>query len=318
MSQIDSYVRAAQKGVAWLVEQQNADGSVGPPEHLATFCYKSPYALAVTGHAVEANRLVSWMKANMLDEDGELGAAAGEGFPTYRVSWITQGAYRLARFDVSAPFVRWLAARQAPCGALRPHPDSDYVDTICTWGAMALVYAGRLDAAGRAADSVLSMIDQQPDDAKFYHTMTPDGTLRTSGDGAAFLDITQPGQGYYHLGIPMLLLVRLYLATGDTGHLATAMKLYELSERCAADAYAHTSAAKSMVAAAILYAITGQERMRARAVEQADFLLSIQDARGWWTLAGNDEVGIKIDATAEFAIFLTEAAATLGAAGGPA
>ena len=95
-------------------------------------------------------------------------------------------------------------------------------------------------------------------------------------------------------------------ALGVTGHVV---------ERCAEDAYAHTSAGKSMNAAAILYSITGDERMRDRALQQADFLLSIQQDERSWTVAGNQDVGIKIDATAEFAIFLTETAAMLAAAG---
>ena len=312
--QVERYLRAARKGVAWLLTQQNPDGSVGPPGQLATFCYKSPFALAITGHPVAANRLLSWMKANMLESDGELGAAAGEAYATYRIAWISQGAHRSARFDVSAPFLRWLLARQAPCGGFLAVPDADVVETVCTWGAMSAIYTGHLDAARRTAQFIADMIDQQPDHARFYYTMTPDGTLRTSGDGAGSIDTTQTGQTYYHIGIPMLLVVRLYLATGEQGYLDTAMKLFELSDRCAADAYTHTSCAKSGVGAAILYALTGQARMRARAIELGDFLLSFQDEAGWWTIPASDSLGVRIDATAEFALFLTEIAATLGAA----
>ena len=315
MATIADYVEAAQSSVRWLAARQNPDGSVGEPETLANFCYKSPYALAVTGRAVEANRLLSWMTSRLLDGDGELSAGAGTGRSTYRVSWIAQGAFRLARFDITEPFLRALLARQAPCGGFRADPDADHVETICTWGAMPAVYAGRLDAAARTAQFMASMVEQQPDPSRFYHTMTLDGRLRTSGDGAAFLDTTRPAQGYYHLGIPMLLLVRLYLATRQQEHLDTALKLFEIAEHCAPDAYGHTSAGKSMVAAAILHTLTGDARMRDRACQQADFLLSIQAPEGYWTVAQSDSLGVRIDATAEFAIFLTEAAASLAAGG---
>jgi hypothetical protein len=314
MPSTDKYVQAAREGVAWLCRQQNHDGSFGDPAHVAMYCYKSAYALGVTGHVVEANRLLSWLKEKMLDADGELRLGAGAGMATYRIAWLAQGAHRLGRFDVSLPLVRWLLDRQAECGGFRSNVEADHVETICTWGAMAPVYAGHLDAGTAVARFMESLIEQQPDPTKFYLSMTLDGQLRT-GQGAAFLDMTKPGQGYYHFGIPMLLLARFYGATGERAHLDTALTLFELTERCAEDAYAHTSAGKSMTAAAILYSITGDERLRDRALQQADFLLSIQQEERSWTVAGNQDVGIKIDATAEFAIFLTETAATLAAAG---
>ncbi|NCO41492.1 MAG: hypothetical protein COY42_01185 [Armatimonadetes bacterium CG_4_10_14_0_8_um_filter_66_14] len=314
MSSTDKYVQAAREGVAWLHQQQNPDGSLGDPAHVGMYCYKSAYALGVTGHVVEANRLLSWLKEEMLDTDGALRDGAGTGMATYRITWLAQGAHRLGRFDVSVPLVRWLLDRQAECGGFRSNVEADHVETICTWGAMAPVYAGHLHAGAATAEFMESMIDQQPHPAKFYLSMTLPGQLRT-GEGAGFLDMTAPGQGYYHFGIPMLLLARLYGATGEDAHLSTALKLFELTEQCAEDAYAHTSAGKSMTAAAVLYSLTGEERMRDRAVQQADFLLSIQQADRSWTVAGNQDVGVRIDATAEFAIFLTETAAALAAAG---
>jgi prenyltransferase/squalene oxidase-like repeat protein len=318
MADLDRYVESVHKGIAWLAAQQNADGSLGEAHQTpAMFFYKSANALGLAGRVEAAGQLLGWIAAHMLEPDGSLGAKAGGGAATYRISWILLGAHRLCRFDITAPFLDWLRARQLPCGGFAPNPDTDDTNTIFTWAGMAALQAGDLATAARAAAHVASIIDQQPLPARFYHSTTADGQLRTGDDPGLYVDMAAPAQGYYFLGIPMVLLARLHLATGDPLHLAGAKALYECTQRCASDAYSYTASAKSMVGAAILHRITGEDPMLESALCMADFLLGAQDPEGWWGLAGNCELGIRIDATAEFCIFLSDLVSTLaGTSGG--
>jgi len=318
MVDLGKYRQAMDKAVAWLGAQQQPDGSLGeaasPP---AVFIYKSAYALGTAGRVEQAGRLLGWIRDHMLDANGQLADAGADGITTYRISWIAQGAHRLAWFDVSRPFLKWLLDRQAPCGGFLPNADAgDVVDTICTWAGMAALYLGDVDAAERTAAFMQSMIEQQPDPARFYHQMTFDGRLCATGDQAPFVDTTQPAQAYYHLGIPMVLLARLYLTTGTRAYLDSALALYDVTRRCAPDAYAYITSAKGMVGTALLYRILGRQDLLDAAVSMADYLARTQHDEGWWTVGDDARVGIKIDATAEFCIFLGDLLCTL--AGTPA
>ena len=314
MAEVEKYLEAIRRGVDWLVEQQRADGSmIADEDPPAMFCYKTPFALAAAGRTVEASRLLTWMKAGLLDNDGELRPAVVSGYATYRMSWISMAAHRLCLFDLSAPLLRWLLARQAPGGGFRPNPEAEYTDTICTMAGMAALYGGHREAAARMAGFVASMIDQQADPQQFYHCTAPDGLVLREGEHAGAVSADDREQGYYNLGIPMLFLARLYLETADQTYLERALQLFEFTQRCAPDAYAYTASAKSGTAAAILHRITGRDEMRERAEELAGFLVQSQDQQGWWTVADNESIPIKIDATAEFCIFLTDIAATLAA-----
>ncbi len=103
---MESYLKAAQKGSEWLVSKQQEDGSITKAE----VYYKAPYALSVTGRALEANKLINWIKTDVLQDNGDLNQN------TYKNSWIVQGAHRLARFDVSLPGMGYILQTQAPCG----------------------------------------------------------------------------------------------------------------------------------------------------------------------------------------------------------
>jgi len=148
------------------------------------------------------------------------------------------------------------------------------------------------------------MLDQQPDETRFYYWMTPEGRLATPEaqilGSAPFVDATQPQQAYYCSGIVMLFLTRMYMATGEERWLAGAQKLFDFSLRCADDAYAYPPSGKGSVAAAILHTITGDSRAKAAACQFGDYLLQEQSPEGWWRNPQADNMIIRLDHTAEF------------------
>jgi len=311
------YLQAARRAAEWLVGQQHDDGSFVGPDLQADVYHKAPYALAITGHAVEAERLLNWIAAHDLGDDGRL-HHFDAGLALYKTSWICQGAYRTGRFDLARPVLEYVLRCQTPCGGFFQVVEGNaYVEPVCTaWAGLCAVYGGRLDAAGRAARSLIAMTDQQPDPERFYYWMTPEGRPVTAEaplpEGAPFVDATQRAQPYYCPGIAGLFLLRMYRATGEKDCLEAAARLFEFSLRCADDAYAYPTAGKSAVAAALLYAISGDQRAREAACSLADYLVREQHPEGWWRNPHADGMVVRLDHTAEFIVFLTEVAATLG------
>jgi len=311
---LTAYVEAAHRGADWLLSQQNEDGSFLKPDLQADVYHKAPLALSLTGHIIEANRLLRWIKANDLGECGRL-KHFDDGLALYKSNWVCQGAHRLGRFDLSLPAMEHILLCQAPCGGFfQTHELNQLVEPVCTaWAGVSAVYTGHLDAAERTADCLKQMILQQPDETRFYFHLTPDGKLITD-EGAPFVDGTKPQQAYYCPGIAMLFFVRLYLATGEGAHLEMAERLFDFSLRCADDRYSYPTAGKGAVAAALLHAMTGDERARDAACTFADYLLCEQRSDGWWCNPHSDHIIVRLDHTAEFIIWLTEIAGALGAA----
>jgi hypothetical protein len=312
--QVESYAAAAHKGAEWLLAQQNEDGSFVSEKLQADVYHKAVLALNQTGHAVAANRLLSWIKESDLQPDGRL-RHFDEGLGLYKSSWVCQGAHRNGRFDISLPAMAFMLRCQAPCGGFFQSPEAgEFVEPVCTsWGGLAALYMGYTDAAQRAAECIERMVAGQPDGARFYSHVTPYGDVM-AGEHDPFLDATQPGQAYYNPGIAMLFLARLYTATGVESSGQTAWELFEFSLRCAADAYAYPTAGKSAVAAALLYQITQDERALVAASSMGDYLVRQQSDEGWWRNPHSDSMIVRLDHTAEFVVFLTDIAATLGAA----
>lgn len=297
---IEAYLNAAQRGSEWLASKQKEDGSLTRAE----VYYKVPYAFAVTGRMVEANKLISWIKTDVMKENGDL------NHNTYKNSWMAQGIHRLARFDVSLPAIGYILKAQAECGGFCATDDtSQIVEPIYTaWGGLCAIYIGDLSRACKAGDCFVEIIKQQPDEMKFYYNMTPDGKLLTN---SGFVDATQPRQIYYNLGIAMIFLTRLYMATLKDKYLSGAKEIFEFTLRCSDDAYRTPPSGKSGLGCALLYYITGDKRARDKAIELADYLLEIQHPDGAWGFSLSDPFETLVDITAEFTVFATEIASTL-------
>jgi len=307
-----SYLKAARRGAEWLLTRQNTDGSFVQPDMQADVYHKAALALAVSGHAAEAQRLLNWIKANDLQPDGRL-RRFDDGLALYKTSWICQGAHRLGRFDLSLPVMDYILSCQAPCGGFYQTRElTEFVEPVCTaWAGVCAIYAGHMDAARQTAECLARMVVEQPDPMRFYVRMTPDGELITA-EGAPFVDAHATQQAYYCPGIAHQFFMRLHMATGSAAYLRLAGDLFEFSLRCADDRYAFPTAGKSAVAAALQYMATGDARARDAAREFADYELSQQDDDGWWANPNGDNTIIRLDHTAEFVVWLTDIAGILG------
>lgn len=314
---MSKYLEAAQRGAAWLISRQNEDGSFIRPDLQADVYHKAPFALGVSGHPIEANRLLNWVKENDLQENGDL-KHFDDGLGLYKTCWATQGAHRLARFDVSYPVMQHILRCQAPCGgSYQVVGGNEYVEPVCSAAAgMTCLYTGHLDAAKRTAECMISMMDQQPDDGRFYIWLTPEGRLVTEASplngNAPYVDASKVQQAYYCPGLVQLFLVRLFLATTEQTYLDASRRLFEFSMRCAEDRYSYPTAGKSAVGAAIYYTVSGDARARDAAIEFGDYLVRVQRTEGNWDNPYDQGIITLLDHTAEFVVWLSEIALNLG------
>ncbi len=191
------YQETALKAVNWQLEYQLPNGGYIWDGYADDAFHKQAYSWGLAGFAEPAHRLLTWVRDNRLGCDGRLEAYAND---VYKHSWFFQGAHRLTRHDVTYPVMSFLQACQTPCGGF-PHFEGDQycrsLATGCT--GLSLLQFGRLDLAQRCAHWAISVLQQQPEEGKFYFRTTRDGRLLTPDIDAAealFIDVTKPKQDY--------------------------------------------------------------------------------------------------------------------------
>lgn len=295
---LDKMEQAAARGARWVVRHQKEDG--GPPSQTPVIesMYKGIWALTITGNTQQANRLADWISPR-LSSDGNLPDPREEtafltGHYLYANGYAAIGTRALGRFDLAQPLIQFVATRQhsdqggfyshGP-GITVPLERMDSVSTsISLWAA---VFAGRLDVAERAAAFLEKLFRSQPEPGRtFLTTVDTTGRLLPEGQPGEThpaIDINDPEQDWYFIGLPSVVLGYLYDATRKEKYLELACAYLDyLDQRCNPGAFTDFSSGKSGVAAANLYRLTGRTRYREIALQIADFIVSKQTAWGFW------------------------------------
>lgn len=312
---IARYQEAGLKAVRNQVEYQLPDGGYIWEGYADDAYHKQPYAWGLGGEVAAAHRLLTWARDNTLQPDGNLAAYNGD---IYKLSWFFQGAHRLGRFDLSYPVMSFLLSCETPCGGLPHMPGDKLLRSLSTcWTGISAIYFGRLDVARRAAQWAISVLQQQPDEGRFYYQTTRDGRLATPDiePGAEFIDTGKPKQCYWEVGLPLQLMCRLYQATGITAYLDYAKRFFEFKLGCYEDNFTYVGSGKSSLGAALYYLCTGDTRARDAAITFMDSLLETQYPEGGWRDETEPDILlIYIDHGAEFNVWLQEISTTLMAA----
>jgi hypothetical protein len=317
------YQQAGEKAAGYTLSFQQPDGGYIWEGYPSDAYHKQPYSWGVAGQVEPAHRLLTWVKANALQPDGQLKDYQGD---IYKHSWLFHGAHRLGRFDLTYPLMSFLLSCQAPGGGFPHFAGEAYCRSLSTCMAgLCALYLGRLDAAAKTAEWAINLLERQPDEQRFYYRTTLDGDLvtpATDADGALYIDRQQPKQVYWEIGLPLQLMCRMYQATGDGRYLGYARSFFEATHRCYEDSYTFTGSGKSGLGAAVYYLLTGDRQARSAACGFAGFLLETQLPDGSWRNPDwPPEVLYSIDASAEFNVWLQEIAAVLPGAdvlwGGP-
>jgi len=304
---LNEYRRACLKAVEYQISFQRPDGGYIWDGYAIDAFHKQALSWQLSGHFVEALRLLNWVKKNKLQADGQLKDYNGD---IYKHSWFFQGAHLLGRFDLSFPVWSFLLSQQAPCGGFPHFAGDKLVRSLSTaWTGVSALYFGNIDVATKIAKCSISMLEQQPREDRFYFQMTRDGKLVTEKEypDAQFIDTTKPMQCYWEVGFAMLLMCKMHLATGEKSYLDYAKRFFEFKLRCYKDNFSYWGSGKSALAAANYYMLTGDERAREKSYEFCDFVLETQTPAGGFRYEDEpDELLIYVDHAACFSVWAGE------------
>jgi len=331
--EVERLFEAAGRGIAWIVAQQRADGSFCDVEDGVGGYYKVPCALALAGRQREALDLVQWVAEHHFTAEGDFRAPQRKAhepihdrWPVYSNAWLVRGAHRLGRWDVSLRGAQFLLRYQVPCGGFYALDGPvRFLEPVCTsWGALAALATGHVEAARRAGDLLVRLVGDQPDPERFYFQMDTVGDLITDvpeGEELShYVDATRRGQIYYNPGITLIFLTHLYRATGEQRYLSASRQILLFAERCADDVYRFPPSGKLGCGCALLYSITGSSEARRAAMRVGNYVVETQTPEGFWrlpdqepysSLANREGPDIMLDVAAEFTAFLLEIASLI-------
>lgn len=296
--ELDRMETAAMKAARWAVRHLKPDGAPPSLTPVIESVYKGAWSLTITGQTASAQRLVGWLKQH-LTSDGDIPAPRDEeafftGHYLYANGYAAIGTRVLGRFDMAAPLMDFIESRQhIETGGFYSHgPGVDTgvvrLDTVSTSiAAWAALFAGRHETAERAGGFLQAVFERQASpDRVFLPTMSPSGNLLSdglSGDTHAVIDVRDPEQDWYFIGLPAVVLADLYVATSNQHWLELACAYLDyLDNTCDPGAFTDFSSGKSGLAAAHLYRLTGRERYREIALQVAKFVLSKQAPWGFF------------------------------------
>lgn len=311
-ARLTAFHEAVERAVEFQLQFQKPSGSFIWDDEIRDAYHKQPYAWSISGRLDRAHALLTWIRDNTLQEDGGLKDYGGD---VYKLSWLFQGCHRMGRFDISHPVMGWLMRQQEDCGGLPHFAADDRLRALSTaWVGVSALYFGDVEFAARCADWCIGLLDQ-PDEGRFYFQTTLDGDLLTAAmdEDAGYIDLEQTGQAYWEIGLPWMLMGRLYQATGESTWLEYAERFFEWQRSCAEDNFACVGSGKSSLAACIHYLNTNDARARNGAIAFGEFLLATQYPEGGWRGPNEPDIPlIYIDHAAEYTVWLSEMIGIIG------
>lgn len=313
-SRLEAFREAAERAVKFQLQFQQPDGSFIWDKEIRDAYHKQPYSWGISCRPGNAHRLINWIRDNTLQDDGSLQDYNGD---VYKLSWLFQGCHRLGRFDLSHPIMGWLMQQQRECGGLPHFAADDRLRALATaWVGVSALYFGNVEFAERCAGWCANLLDQ-PEEGRFYYQTTLDGQILTTemAENAEYIDLEKTGQAYWEIGLPWMLMGRLYQATGAQQWLDHANDFFEWQRSCAEDNFTNVGSGKSSLAACIHFLNTSDARARNGAVAFGEFLLATQYPEGGWRDLDEPDIPlIYIDHAAEYTVWLNEIVGILGSA----
>ena len=298
-------LRAIARGANWIIHRQGGDGCLRLEDEVVAddprCYYKVVWALTVAGRLREANLAASYIKSRFMLEDGDFSGGTPRSseewfqgrYYTYLNVWIVIGAHKLGRFDLSIPGINYMLRYRDPvtggfCNE-KPYPQGRYIeDALATsYNGLACLYLGRLEEARGAGNFLIRLLELQPEfEERFYAAMDGEGRLITDfPPEEAIHRVVEAGerqQYYYIIGYPIILLSKLYLATGEKRYLETAERYFSFTKICRGDVYASPPSGKLGWGCALLYRVTKDEEIGRAVKAVTEYLLERQEEEGCW------------------------------------
>ncbi len=277
--------------------------------------YKTPAALVLSGHLVEAERVLDYISENLLQPDGDLNGAGVPWFGIYRTyahSWICCAAMMRGRFELVRMLKGFLATYHDPASGAFFADAARSKQEIMTssMAGLACLWAGDQDRALAVGHWLKVLLQAQPDLRRGLYTTWRDGALVVDfpqADAPRFLvDSSKPQQKYFQYGISAALLSSLAAATGDDHWLLSAQEFLAASAYAYDDRYSTPQSGKIGWGAAWTYRLSRREQDRVLAATVVEGLAAMQNGDGSWIATGAyggeraDADSAVIDITAEF------------------
>ena len=280
------------------------------------------------GRAVEGNRLATWLARNVQTEDGDFaGPLRGDGLDnaySYANAWLTCGAQKLGRFDVSRRAMDFLLLLQhAEDGGFRIKRDDEGApqDVLCSsQGGNACLLTGRLDEAKNVGRFLRTVWHAQPDpERELFFVYKPGQGLRVEfpeeRQRMHSIRIDRTLQRYFNAGIAAAFLARLTMATGDPEWTALGKSYLEIGFHVLDEMYETAQVGKVGWGAALIYGVTGESRHLELAERVGHALIAQQTAEGAWDNTGGYSTdAVRTEVTCEFIVLLDEMIGGIAAA----
>ena len=306
--------------MAWLLALLQADGSLRDAHRISAY-YKTPFALTVTGHNAQTERLLDYIQRAFLKPDGDLDGTGVEWFDSFRIyphAWLAIAAVMRGRFELAYALLPTLAAYHDPAtggffatpqGRAQGEGPQEIMTT--SLAGLACLWGGRLDLAMKTGEWLRQVFDAQPDIRKgLYQVWDSRQGLVTQfpkEKAKSFLvDATQPEQWYFQYGISAAFLASLSAATRQEEWLAVARRFLHSSKHCCEDVYCRPASGKIGWGAAWCYRLSGDEEDRKIGIAVAEGLRDLQNEDGSWSASGGRRntagpvLETDIDVTSEF------------------
>ncbi|MFN0197004.1 MAG: hypothetical protein ACKVT0_09675 [Planctomycetaceae bacterium] len=318
----ERYRQARNRGGQFLLGHMRPDGGYGNPERGLADYYKVPLALITCGEGRAAGRLLDWVRKNGMQLDGDLGPrppAAYGYYHTYYNTWLIMGAHRQGQFDLSQRGADFLLKTWDPdsggfySSATEKSPETPQEIWVACGAGLAVLYAGRMEAARGLGRWLANLLEAQPDyPNRLYAVWSKAGGLQTSFPEEervryVFTPSEPTNQYFFQSGIAAGFLAQLYKATGEAKWLKLAEDYLGQATLACDHHFTNYQSGKVGWAGAVLYTLTGKPEWRTLAARVGDWLVGMQAANGSWD-AGDST----IDYTAEMVVWLDEIDQALG------
>lgn len=316
---LDAYLAARRAGIAWLLRQLNADGSLGDPREGYHF-YRAPWTFTAAGETAAATAVCGWIRANMLTADGHIDGPYRrfDDAYAYRNSALIVGAQLAQQYDLSHGLMPELLAWQDPRSGGFPNdrlPSSGRSDNMdipyaCGPG-FACLATGHLDTARTVYRFLARLYDAQPAlPDRFYYAWS-------LANNALITDYPKERRFWYIVentvdraqrwtvgGIAAGFLCRLYLAEPRPEYLALARRYQHFSMSATERQFAYAQVCKSSWGSSLLYQITGEDEYLRWTYRMGDWFVQTQQPDGRWAWDRYKTLGSQIELTLEFVMHL--------------
>jgi hypothetical protein len=316
-----------ERGADYLVSQQRVDGAIGEPEAagLGPY-YKALWAFAAAGRPAEGNRLASWIASRVLTDEGDYaGPLRGKGFDfsyAYPNAWITIGAQKLGRYDITHRAMDFLLTLQHETGGFRVQRDNaESVQDLLNsaQAGNACLITGHVAAAKGVGRFLRTVWEAQPHPHKeLFFVYKPGQGLRTDfpeeRQRMHSIRVDTRRQQYFNMGIAAAFLARLTMATGDPEWATLGKHYLSIGFQVLDEMYETAQVGKVGWGAALIYSVTGDHKYLELAERVGEALIEQQtESGGWDNTGGYVDDAVRAEVTGEFIVLLDEMIAGIAA-----